>query len=103
MEYRLTPPTDEGFVNEEDEYLAMRDYVSNMMESSDPEGVADVILSLANVCEMQALTNGTRQEWYAAAGMLLRECLVALNAPYARPNIKLQNQMLYFPEPKDTV
>ena len=79
----------------------MRDYAQNVFAGTDPHDVMDTLLMLANVCEMRALVDPLRAEWWEKAGEGLRAVLLFLNESYALPNVKLENPMLYFPEVKD--
>jgi hypothetical protein len=99
--YRQSAPEEGGFINDADEYTAMRDFTLHMVYAADPHDLMDTILTIANVCEARAITADIvpeRAEWYRQTGRLARAMLTMLRRPYALPNIKLENPALYFPD-----
>lgn len=100
MEYRVQPPSAMGFETARDEYLAMREYAQRMLTYTDPNDVVDTLLMLTNVCEWRAIAAGGTPiaPWWSQASDTLRAVIVMLNTPHSRPNVKLENPMLYFPD-----
>jgi len=103
MEYRQEPASAHGYDNEQDEYLGMRQHIQMMMENSQPANICDMLLILANICDYRALGAASSQpvsDWYNNMSAICRGSMIALERlePSARPNIKLENQMLYWPE-----
>ena len=103
MEYRQDTPEQHGYENDSEELMGTRDQVQQLMSHSDPEYICDMLLVLANICEHRCLMTGPGFEiakWYSAVQSLARFALRTLdtipNGP--RPSIKLENQMLYWPD-----
>lgn len=98
--------SDTEYESEEEEFEAMRDYIAMLMANTDPSNMLDSLLIMANVCEQRALLatyNPPLALWYRTTAQALRACLTivsrGVDAPHANP--KLENPLLYFPEPKD--
>lgn len=98
--YRVSQSADDGFETPQAEYESMRDYAQNMLASTDPNDVMDTLCMLANVCEFRALAASPHPiaNWWAGAASCARASMAALNTSYAKPNAKLENQALYFPD-----
>lgn len=104
MDYRSTSPTDNGFDGEEDEFDAMHDFVQTLMERSGPNDLLDSLLMIANISETRALNlsahNKGLSTWYQKMSVLMRGALELMNEPNgAKPQAKLENPMLYYPNP----
>lgn len=105
MQYRTSKPVDDGFDDEDEEQEAMRDYVLTLMNRTGPNDIADTMLIISNICEQRALLNEMNSplaQWYAAMGKMMRISLDNLTeaSSVARPNDKLENPYLYFPDMK---
>jgi len=98
--YRVSQSAEEGFETPQAEYEAMHDYAQNMLVSTDPNDVMDTLCMLANVCEFRALAAFPHPiaSWWFRAASVARASLLALNTSYAKPNAKIENQALYFPD-----
>lgn len=106
-EYRYDSPESQGFENEQEEYHTMREQVQDLMYHSEPEDVADMLLILANVCEYRAMVSGGNEMkslWYTIVQELTRGALDVVGSIKSgpRPDYKLENKGLYWPEPNQT-
>ena len=106
MEYRCPKCADSGFDDAHEEYAAMRNFAQNILARTNANDIMDTLLVMANVCETRALfstANPEFAEWYGKTANMLRAVLVILNRlnDDARPNIKLENPLLYLPDIKD--
>jgi hypothetical protein len=107
MEYRQDTPEQHGFTSEQEEYVGMREQIQDIMEHSCPEDVIDMLLILANICDYRSLMSepdGKTASWYTMTKYMLRNILsVADRIPSGpRPNFKLENQSLYWPDTEQT-
>lgn len=103
MEYRQDSPESHGYENESDEYESTRQQIQVMMQHSSPDDVSDMLVVLSNICEYRALMAAPdvkTSAWYSAVQALCRSSLRALDSipDGPRPNIKLENQSLYWPD-----
>lgn len=104
MLYRRTTAEEAGFETPEDEYSAMRDYAQHILTDTDPNDVLDTLLIMANVCEQRAILSGASpaiSQWYLRVAQVTRAAIMLLNTPFAAPNAKLENPLLYFPDVED--
>lgn len=99
--YRVSQSAEEGFETSQEEYEAMREYAQNMLASTDPNDIMDTLCMMANACEFRALESGDNppvSRWWYNAAAVARLGLHLLNGPLAKPNAKLENPALYFPD-----
>lgn len=104
MQYRYTLATDDGFENPQQEYDAMREYAQTVLARTDPDDIMDTIVVMANVCEARSLETNVVPEmagWYKKTANIMRAVLLILGESAARPNVKLENPLLYFPDVKN--
>ncbi len=107
MEYRQDTPQSHGYENESDEYEDTRQQIQMLVSHSSPDEVCDMLLVLSNICEYRALManpDPKTQTWYTAVQELCREMLSVLDSipDGPRPNIKLENHSLYWPDSNKT-
>ena len=102
MEYRADAPEAHGYEDATEQLLGMRYQIQMMMEHSSPEDIIDMLLILSNICEFRATMSAPSKpmmEWYGMVKELTRGALAVLDKVKdgARPDIKLENQLLYWP------
>jgi hypothetical protein len=103
MEYRQESHERHGYESEADEYEGMRNYIQTLMGNSGPDEVIDMFVVLANVCDYRAMATLADKQtsgWYRMVELMCREAVKVLaNVPNGpRPNIKLENAGLYWPD-----
>lgn len=102
MEYRTTQPSDLGFDNDEDVHEALQDYVQGVMTRAEPDDIMDTLVIMSNVADVRAIqSGGNRRLWYEQLSQMSRSLLAMLhdlNHIKARPDAKLEDPTLYFPE-----
>ena len=99
--YRQSSPQEDGFLDAQDEFEAMRDYAQKLLTHTDPHDIMDTLLMIANVCESRALQSECvpfLAEWYLNMANTMRAVMETLSTPFALPNEKLENPELYFPD-----
>ena len=102
-DYRESNPLEEGFISDQDEFEAMRDFAQHMLHMTDPNDILDTLLLIANVCETRAMgANSVPDiaEWYQKVAILIRVSVDSLQTTFALPNAKIENPALYFPDIK---
>ena len=103
MEYRKVLPADNGFADEESQTIALRRQVQITMGTAGPNELLDLLVVISNVCEQRALVYQEHPQqsiWYRWLGILLRSALELMshNKLAAKPQIDLENPILYFPD-----
>jgi hypothetical protein len=108
MQYRTALPQEKGFDSEEEELVTMRANVQDLMTyAADPAKLLDSVLVVACVCEQRALAYASippLADWYTFTALLLRQALEFITTGdqnTIRPDVKLENPLLYFPLVED--
>ena len=101
MNYRTSELSDNGFENEGDEFVSMRDSMQLAMEHMTLDDICDNLLTLAKIAEFRSslLSDDTPlKTFYLRVSAGVRMVLELNGVEDPAPNIKLENELLYFPD-----
>lgn len=100
MNYRISSPEDYGFDDERQERRVIHANIERLQEF-DAESLLDTLLVLTKICEFRALLDPVQQDFYKRLSEDLRVTLSNLEPTDPLPNIKLEDDFFYYPEPKE--